>query len=258
MIADLHTHSTASDGALSPSEVVRWAKSKGIEMLALTDHDSVDGLKEAKQEAKRLGIHFIEGIEISTFSICEIHILGYNMDYTSEDFAKDLRRVKDFRVERNMRIGSKLEKLGIHLDMDYSQDGLGRKIMAREMIARGYCVDTQEAFDKYLGVRGKAYCDVKRLTPIEAVQMINKYGGKSVIAHPKRYLLDNRLNALVGGLKAHGLNGIELHYPSHTDQDKKAFAQLAKQYNLIITGGSDYHGEDDRDFTVDLSLDLFQ
>ncbi len=251
-VCDLHTHSTASDGELSPREVVRWAKSKGIEVVALTDHDSIDGLNEANDEAERSGIKFVPGIEISTYSICEIHVLGYNIDYLNPDFAQELRKVKDFRIERNMRIGDNLRRLGISLDMDFSADGMGRKIMAKEMVEKGYCADIPDAFDRYLGIHGKAYCDVKRLTPVEAVKLIAKYGGTSSIAHPKRYLLDNRLDALLGGLKAHGLDALELYYPSHTPSDIMQLATLAKTYGLFVTGGSDYHGDEDKNFVFDL------
>lgn len=251
---DLHTHSTASDGELNAKELVRWAKSKGIEVLALTDHDSIDGLDEARIEADKQGIVFVPGIELSTYSICEIHILGYNIDYHNQDFVNELVRIKGYRKERNSRIVDNLAKLGIVLDNDYTQDGMGRKHIAKEMVAKGYCQDVGDAFDRYIGVRGKAYCDVKRLTPIEAVQLIAKYGGVSSIAHPKRYLLDNRLDSLISGLKAHGLDGLELYYPSHTEGDIASLQSLARKYNLIATGGSDYHGEEDRDFTFAMSL----
>lgn len=252
MIADLHTHTICSDGATTPSQIAEWAKDKGVQALSVTDHDSVDGLDEARDKARSLGIRFVPGIELSTFSICEIHILGYNFDYKNPDFVQELRKVKDLRIARNLKIGEKLERLGIKLDMDFSVDGLGRKNMAREMVDKGYCRDIPEAFERYLGIHGKAYCESKRMTPVEAVCLIKKYGGFSSVAHPKRYLLDNRLDMLLGGLKKFGLDGLELNYPSHNEQDRLAFGQLAKKHRLLPTGGSDFHGEDDKNFVFEL------
>lgn len=256
MKADLHLHTTASDGAMSPSEVVEWAKNKGLEVIAVTDHDSVDGLDEAEINAKKTGLQFVRGIELSTYSICEIHILGYNFDYKNPDFVQELRKVKDLRIERNLRIGEKLKQLGIVTDIDFSADGLGRKNMAREMVARGYCKDTADAFERFLGIRGKAYCEAKRLTPVEAVCLIKRYGGFASVAHPKRYLLDKRLDSLLGGLKRFGLDGIELYYPTHTPQDIQAFGACAKKYDLIPTGGSDFHGEENREVDFDMGEKL--
>lgn len=252
MKADLHTHTTCSDGSKTPSQIVQWAKDKGIEVLSVTDHDSVDGLDEARDEACQAGLKFVPGIEFSTFSICEIHILGYNIDYKNPDFVQELRIVKDLRIARNLLIGEKLKRLGIKIDIDFSVDGLGRKNMACEMVKRGYCRDIAEAFEKYLGTRGLAYCESKRLTPVEAVRLIKKYGGFSSVAHPKRYLLDNRLDMLLEGLKKFGLDGLELNYPSHTEQDKLSFGRLAQKHGLLPTGGSDYHGDEDKDFVFEL------
>lgn len=254
MKADLHVHTTKSDGSLTPREVVRWAKNKGLDVMAITDHDSVAGLDEGRDEAKKLGIKFVGGIEFSTYSICEIHILGYNIDYKNPDFVQELQKVKDLRKERNVRIGQKLQDLGIKLDIDFASDGLGRMNMARELVKKGYCKDINDAFDTYLKPGAKAYCEAKRLTPVEAVRIIKKYGGFASVAHPKKYLLDKRLDILLGGLKQFGLDGIELNYPSHNEQDKKNFSELMNKYKLLPTGGSDFTGTRTKTSCTSLTL----
>lgn len=186
MKADLHIHTTKSDGSETPIEVVHWARNKGLDVMAITDHDSVDGLDEGRKEAEKLGIKFVDGIELSTFSTCEIHVLGYNIDYKNPDFVQELRAVKDMRKDRNKRIAQKLQTLGIDIDIDFDSDGVGRMNMARAMVKAGYCKDTSEAFDKYLGVGAKAYCECRRLTPVEAVKLVKKYGGFASVAHPQK------------------------------------------------------------------------
>lgn len=246
--ADLHTHTTNSDGLNTPSQVVEWAKDRGIEVLAITDHDSVGGLDEGYETAKKLGVSFIGGIEFSTYQNCEIHILGYNFDYKNPAFVQELQKIKQLRIERNIEIGNKLKGFGIDLDLDFSKEGLGRKIIAYEMVKEGYCKDKQEAFEKWLGIYGKAYCPHKRMTPAEAVSLVKKYGGKSSMAHPKRYLLDSRLETFVRTLKDCGLDGIEAKYPTHTEKDVKELVALANKYGLFITGGSDRHDGDEQEF----------
>jgi len=253
LVADLHIHTTASDGSMTPAKVVEWAKKGGLDVMAITDHDTVAGLEEGKEKAEGLGIKFVPGIELSTFSVCEIHILGYNIPYENKDFLAALDGVQNQRIERNKLIGNKLKSFGIDLGIDFSAKGLGRMNMAREMVAKGYAKDVTEAFDKWLGTSGKAYAEAKRLSPIDAVKLIKEYGGFASIAHPKKYLLDGRLDMLVEGLKRFGLDGLEVNYPSHTDKDRQDLQNLCKKYRLLETGGSDFHGDEDKDFTFELS-----
>ena len=236
MKADLHIHTNKSDGSLSPGEVVRWAKNKGLDVMAITDHDTVAGLDEGRDEARKVGIKFVDGIELSTFSICEIHILGYNIDYKNPDFVQELQKVQDMRKDRNIRIGQKLKDLGINVDVDFSANGLGRMNIARQLVKEGYCRDINDAFDRYLKPGAKAYCEAKRLTPVEAVKLIKKYGGFASVAHPKKYLLDKRLDMLLGGLKQFGLDGMELNYPSHNEQDKKKLCRTYGKAPLVAYG----------------------
>ena len=250
MKADFHLHTTASDGSMTPTQIVDWAKRTGLEVIAITDHDSVSGIDEAIKRGKEVGVRVIPGIEISSFSNCEIHILGYNFDYKNPAFLQDLAGIQGMRKERNKAILARLNELGLPLSFTPDMDGVGRLNMAKEMVERGYVKDVNEAFEKYLGPKGKAYQEIKRTTPMDAVKIIKKHGGIASLAHPKKYLLDKKLDLLVGGLKAHGLDGIEVEYPRYTDYDKSEFRQIAKKYGLIITGGSDFHGDEDKDFQV--------
>lgn len=244
MRADLHVHTTSSDGSLSPAEVVRRAKNKGLDAIAVTDHDTVNGLDEAICEAEKTGVKLVRGIELSSFSNCEIHVLGYNFDYKNPDFVQELRNVKDMRINRNLLIGQKLNDLGIKPDIDFAADDLGRMNIARQLVKEGYCKDVSSAFEKYLGTGGKAYCNTKRLTPKEAVLFIKKYGGFAAVAHPKKYLTDKRLEMLLSGLKPLGLDGLEVNYPGHGAKDIKELNALCAKYRLLPTGGSDFHDED--------------
>lgn len=251
MKADLHIHTTASDGRLTPAEAAKWAKEKGMDAFAVTDHDSIGGLDEAGRAAKELGIKFVRGIELSCYSVCEIHILGYNFRL-DDAFVEELEGVKELRRARNLAIGQKLAAQGIDLGIDYAADGLGRMNIARKMVEKGVAKDVQNAFDRYLGVGGIAYAESKRLTPIAAVKMLKKYGALVSIAHPKKFLQDGRLEMLIDGLKRSGLDGLEVNYPGHTDADRAALLKLCSKYRLYPTGGSDYHGDDERVFSCEL------
>lgn len=252
MRADLHLHTVASDGSLRAYDVVKWAEKSGLELIAITDHDTVNGLDEAFDTACSANLKVIAGIELSTFSNCEIHILGYNFDYKNPEFVQELEIIKDFRKTRNIKIGEKLRELGLNVRADFAAEGLGRMNIARAMEAQGLVRDTNEAFEKYLGVSGRAYVRSKRLTPIEAVKLIKKYGGFASVAHPKKYLLDKRLEMLVSGLKQFGLDGLEIFYPSHTDKDIEELSGLAARNRLLPTGGSDFHGDEDKNFVFEL------
>lgn len=250
MKIDLHLHTTASDGSMTPSQVVEWAKRTGLDLIAITDHDSVSGVDEAIKRGEELGVKVLVGIEISSFSNCEIHILGYNFDYKNPAFVEELAKIQDMRKVRNGAILKRLKELGVPISLTAEMDGVGRLNMAKEMVERGYVKDINEAFEKYLGPKGKAYQEVRRTTPMDAVRLIKKYGGIASLAHPKKYLLDKKLDLLVGGLKAHGLDGIEVEYPRYTDYDKSEFTKIARKYGLVTTGGSDFHGDEDKNFQV--------
>lgn len=246
MRADLHIHTSASDGLKTPREAAEHMHGLGVELISVTDHDTVSGLDEAAEECRALGVHFVPGIEISAHSNSEIHILGYNIDYKNPDFCEQIAKVKDMRRARNLLIGEKLAGYGVELGIDFSSDGLGRMNIARLMVEKGYAKDVQDAFNRYLGPNGKAYSDVRRTSPLEAVKLIAAFGGVPVLAHPKKYLQQKTLRLLVEGLRPFGLKGIEVYYPTHTADDVAALSAVADRYGLIRTGGSDYHGEEDK------------
>ena len=207
MRADLHIHTSASDGLKTPREAAEHMHGLGVELISVTDHDTVSGLDEAAEECRALGVHFVPGIEISAHSNSEIHILGYNIDYKNPDFCEQIAKVKDMRRARNLLIGEKLAGYGVELGIDFSSDGLGRMNIARLMVEKGYAKDVQDAFNRYLGPNGKAYSDVRRTSPLEAVKLIAAFGGVPVLAHPKKYLQQKTLRLLVEGLKPFGLKG---------------------------------------------------
>lgn len=252
MRADLHLHTTASDGLKTPTEIVGWAKDSGLELIAVTDHDTVAGVAEAAECAREVGLAFSAGIEISAHSNSEIHVLGYDMDYTNPDFLAEVEKIKDMRKSRNAVIEQKLKLCGVSLDIEFCADGVGRMNIARELLRAGYVSDIQEAFDKYLGPKGAAYAETRRTSPLEAVKLISAFGGKAVLAHPKKYLAEKTLDMLLSGLKPFGLKGLEVYYPKHTADDIATLMAAARRYGLFLTGGSDYHGEEDKRFFCEL------
>lgn len=246
MRADLHIHTSASDGLASPRDTLRHVAQSGVELVSVTDHDTVAGLDEAAETCRELGLRFVPGIEISAHSNSEIHILGYNIEYKNPDFCEQIAKVKDMRRSRNVLIGKLLAADGIELDIDFAADGLGRMNIARAMVEKGIAKDIQDAFNRWLGPNGKAYADTRRTSPLEAVKLIASFGGVAVLAHPKKYLQQKTLNMLIEGLRPFGLKGLETYYPTHSKEETETLAAVADRYNLIRTGGSDYHGEEDK------------
>ena len=248
---DLHTHSTAADGTLSPSELVRHAKKLGITVLSLTDHDSVGGLDEFFAECERQEIKAVSGVELSAKYASEMHILGYFMDYKDENFARKLRALQTSRTDRNVAMTKVLREHGFDItdgDLTSQKDGgtlenTGRAHMAIAMVKKGYVKTTQEAFDKYLG-KGKE-CYVPRLSyrPAECIEMIKSAGGLAVLAHPV-YIAktEDELKELLGKLKEYGLDGAECYYSDYTADYVKTCLKVCAELDLIPTGGSDFHG----------------
>jgi 3',5'-nucleoside bisphosphate phosphatase len=247
---DLHMHSTCSDGTYSPSELVQRARSAGVTRMALTDHDTVAGLSEARAEAERQGIAFIGGLEISAeLQPGTMHILGYGFDEASPDLLDKLEYVQRARRERNPKIVEKLRGLGFELTMEEvaAKAGgtvVGRPHFAQVMVEKGYAKDTQEVFDKYLAKGKPAYLDKVRLSPEESVAAVRAAGGVAVLAHPLQLRAkdDTELDAMVQSLACAGLQGMECYYRNHTEEDTRKFLALAKKYGLFATGGSDFHG----------------
>jgi predicted metal-dependent phosphoesterase TrpH len=246
---DLHTHTTASDGTMPPRDNVRLAKEAGLSAVAITDHDTIAGLPEAMEEGKRIGIHVVPGVEISTVGNGQdIHILGYYFDMEDAQFHQRLKQLRETRDRRNEMMLEKLRSLGIpitleevleHAAGEAEGETIGRPHIAEVLIRKGYAEDMRQAFDRYLGKTGKAYVNPPRIHPFEAVDWIHEAGGTAVIAHPGLYGDDG----LVEDIIRHGADGIEAMHSDHSEEDEARYSSLARRYGLIITAGSDFHGE---------------
>lgn len=245
MKADLHMHSVFSDGTDEVPAIVAKAKAAGLSLMSLTDHDTVNGVGLALEEGEKQGIKVLPGIEISTYAVCEVHILGYNIDINNDRLLTRLAEIEDKRHERIKAILANLKKYNIELDEEKIFDRIGtvgRMHIAKQLLAKGYCQTITEAFDRYLGERGIAYVPSKRITPLEGVKLIKAAGGLAVVAHPLIFCQKGKLDDLIGGLKTYGLDGLEVYYPTHTLDDTAKLYDLAKKNRLIATGGTDYHG----------------
>jgi 3',5'-nucleoside bisphosphate phosphatase len=248
---DLHCHSTASDGTLSPTEVVRLAKRCELSALALTDHDTIAGVAEAAAEAELLGIDFIPGIEISAEypHPGTMHVLGYGVDPQSETLKSLTTTLIAGRDNRNPRIVAKLQELGVSITMQEVENEAGGQVVGRPHIAailhrKGYVSSIKEAFNKYLAQGAPAYFDKERLTPRQALEMIHQSGGLPVLAHAIQLRTDNdgQLDRVVKDLVDLGLAGIEVYHSDHNDEWIGKCEKLAMKYKLLKTGGSDFHG----------------
>lgn len=241
---DLHSHTTASDGALTPRELVRLAARNRVRVLAVTDHDSTEGLPEAIDEAARHGIEIVPGLEINTdVPGAEVHVLGYYVDWGADWFQDFLREQRAERTARVHRIVERLTELGMPLTADevfaICQEGSpGRPHVAQAMVNRGYVKSVREAFDRWLRTGGPANVPRRRLTPVDAVAVIRRAEGVPVLAHPG--LADR--DAMIPELVAAGLGGIETYYPEHSVAQVNAYRELCDRLHLVATGGSDYHG----------------
>ncbi|MDD4178845.1 MAG: PHP domain-containing protein [Candidatus Margulisbacteria bacterium] len=245
MPADLHTHSTFSDGTDSPEELVRLAAAAGLTTIALTDHDNVDGIEQAAEAGRGVGVEVIPGIEFTTEnSRAELHILGYFIDYRSEPLLAVLQKVQHGRVKRIDKIVQKLNKLGVDIEPSdvFSISGEkapGRPHVARALIKRGAVGSFKEAFDRYLDWRAPAYVPHYKLAPIEAIKLIKEAGGIPVFAHPAISNCDDLVPKLVEA----GLRGLEVYYPGYYRDMIDHYLALAKKHDLLVTGGTDFHGE---------------
>jgi predicted metal-dependent phosphoesterase TrpH len=246
---DLHTHSTASDGVYSPTILLQHAKTAGIHVLALTDHDSTEGVAEAAEAANALDIDFIPGIEINTdIRGSEVHVLGYFLEYQQPAFQDVLRVLRDSRELRGQRMVELLDQQGVHISWkrvrEIANGVVGRPHVARALLEAGYVQTIGEAFDKYIGRGRLAYVPHYKLTPNEAVRLIASANGLPVIAHPLNIPGLVELRNWLPGLCEAGMVGLETYYGQYTPQDEQTLLALAHEYQLIPTGGSDFHGPD--------------
>ena len=241
---DLHSHTTASDGALAPRDLVKLAAKHGVRVLAVTDHDSVSGLPEAIEEAAKHGIEIVPGLEINCdVEGAEIHVLGYCVDWQAEWFEAFLGEQRAERTARVHRIVERLGELGLTLTAEEifaicKEGSPGRPHVAQAMVKRGYVKSVREAFDRYLRSGGPANVPRRRLTPTEAVGVIRRAHGVPVFAHPGLANRDEMIPELVQA----GLAGIETYYPEHSAGQIEAYSAICRQHDLVATGGSDYHG----------------
>ena len=250
-------HTTHSDGSYSPRDLIRYAKQKGLACISVTDHDTMSSQEECADEAKKLGIELIAGIEISAqFEPGTLHILGFFLDKNHPELKATLEDIQKARRERNLQIIERLNRLGIPITLEEVKEvsggkQVGRPHFARVLLKKGVVKSMQEAFDKYLA-KGKAgYVDKRRLSPAESIRRIREAGGIAVIAHPKQMKLDeDRLTEEVERLVDEGLGGLEAYNSCQSREEAALYKRLAKRFNLFVTGGSDFHGANKPD--VDL------
>jgi predicted metal-dependent phosphoesterase TrpH len=242
--ADLHVHTTASDGRLSPSDLVTLAAKQGITVLAITDHDTLDGYFLAKPEAEKLGMLLIPAVEITTnFDGRECHLLAYDVDTNNQGFIQFLAIQRTIRKSRATAIVERLNKMGFDLEMDEVRAESGKATISRNHIAaamqrKNIVATKREAFDRYLHSKGPAYVQNEYPDVLDVISMVRDIGGVSVLAHPGKSYIFQELKLL----KDHGLDGLEYLHPSHTWALQKKYKDYALNYGMLLTGGSDFHG----------------
>lgn len=254
---DLHLHTTHSDGSLSAAEVVRLAHKAKVTALAITDHDIVSGIPEAIATGAELGIEVIPGVEISSrLGNSELHILGYFLQWQDPKLTQRLATLRESRHSRNPQIIERLRALG--LDVTYEEvralagtDSVGRPHIARLLMDKHYVTSAKDAFDRYLAEGRPAYVARELPPPADAIAWIKAAGGVAVLAHPTwATVAGEGLDTLLTTLKTEGLGGIEVHYSTHTKRQTMKYLDLAKRLNLLVTGGSDFHGVTKPDIEV--------
>jgi len=247
---DLHTHSTGSDGTLTPSELAEAAKKSGLAAAALTDHDTVEGVEEFMAKTKEIGIEGIAGVEISAKFRTEMHIVGLMVDYKDREFREKLDFLKQNRQERNRKVLELINKEGIDITVEditgQKEEGrlenTGRAHMARALVKKGYAKDMQDAFDKYLKKGGLCYVPRITYSPEESIKMIKKAGGVAVLAHPYYITKDrNELKEILLKLKGFGLDAFECLYSDYPKEYRDMCMELAQEVDMLKSGGSDFH-----------------
>lgn len=254
---DLHVHSNASDGTLTPARVVELAAQKGLSAIALTDHDTIEGIPEALEAAKSLPLEVIPGIELScVYQGEEIHILGLYVDLADKNFITETDTLKDIRMKRNTEMIHRFQNAGIDITLSEVQGGnpdtvITRAHFARVLLEKGYVKNMDQAFKKYLSYSGP-YCPRKeKITPEHAMKILRDCKASPVLAHPYQYHLgDKKTEELVSYLKEMGLHGLEVYHSSNNQYDSGKLKKLAKKYQLFPTGGSDFHGTNKPDIDL--------
>ncbi len=244
--ADFHTHSNCSDGALTPTALVELAVSRGVRIMSLTDHDSLEGISEALETASRCpGFTLIPGVEMSTdIPGSEVHVLGYFVDPRDVPLQEELVRLRNSRRDRGRRMVEKLRSLGMDVTWERVQaiaagGAVGRPHVAKALLEKGYIGSLQEAFGLYIGRNGPAYVERAKSTPVETVALLHRRGALPVLAHPRD---TNDLQGLLPTLKGAGLVGMEVYYQDYDEASIERLLAIAHSHDLVPTGGSDYHG----------------
>jgi len=245
---DLHVHTTASDGTFTPTEVVNYAVRKGLKAIAITDHDTIDGVDEAKAVAISLPIEVVSGTELSCgYLDKDIHILGYFVPTANEELQNDLKHFQDIRDNRNIEIISRFNDAGIPMTIEdlyygHPEAVITRANFARFLIEKGYCRDKDQAFKKYLAYGGQ-FVPYKTIGIDQIMEFMRKYNLFSSLAHPFQYRFSNaELETLIQKLKDRGLNGLEVWHSSHHKGNRQRLKALCEKYELLPTGGTDFHG----------------
>ena len=248
---DLHCHTTASDGLMTPHNIIKHAIHEGVNVLAIADHDSVNGLDEANQAAGEVGMCFIPAIELSVeFPTGDFHLLGYGIDYKNDDLLEQLSRLKSIREARIPRIIERLKNVKIELTLEdvkeESQCAVpGKPHVARALVKKGYASDVGAAIKTYLNKGMPGYVHKEKIDPAFAFKIIKNAGGLPVLAHPKSLKCEDsrEYDRIIESFIRHGLVGIEVYASIHKDVDVKIFTEIAQRHHLAATGGSDFHGE---------------
>ena len=252
---DLHIHTTASDGTLTPSEVISLAQEIKLKAIAITDHDTLAGSKEALQAGIPPSIEFLTGVEISAGSppfyagSGSFHLLGYSIRLDDPALNQALEKLQLARKNRNPAIIGRLNELGIAITLDEVRreagDGqLGRPHIAKQLVKKGIVSSMNQAFDRYLGTDAPAYVDKYRIECGQAIELIVGAGGIPVLAHPGllNCKTSNQFDEVIAGMKEMGIQGVEVYYSEHSPEQTRLFAELAQRHELLLTGGTDFHG----------------
>jgi predicted metal-dependent phosphoesterase TrpH len=242
---DLHTHSTASDGVLAPSELARQARAAGLDVIGLTDHDSTAGVAEAQRAGEPIGLRVVAGVEVNTdLPGGEAHVLGYFVDHEQPAFQRTLTVLREARALRGERMVARLRAAGLDVSWErvraLAEGAVGRPHVARALIERGYAISVDDAFARWLGRGRPGYVPRLKLSPVEAVRFIRSAWGVPVLAHPAS--IPDLEATLLPDLMAAGLLGLECYYGQYDDATVRRLLAVATARNLIATGGSDYHG----------------
>ncbi len=244
MQADLHVHSTASDGTLAPSRLVELAAAAGLDVLSITDHDTVEGVGPAIEAGERHGVTVVPGVELSSWlDGTDCHILGYFIDHTSSALTERLLELRHDRLERAVQMVESLSEAGYDIGLDdvlqlASGGSVGRAHIARALVESGAVTSVSDAFDRLIGRKGPFYVRKRLSTPADAVRLIKDAGGVAVCAHPAVGGVERLLPDLI----REGLGGIEAFHPEHAEEDRDRLASLARERGLLVTGGTDFHG----------------